>query len=62
MCYLTDSEVKKIQEFFEAMFQAKDIITINIYCDNGIVCEIVGNDKPFIQTFGSCIKHDINIE
>ena len=48
VCYLTDSEMTKIIDFFKDMFEVDQIVSISLYLDenNNKVCEIDGFDKP----------------
>lgn len=60
ICYLTDSEVDRISEFFKTMFEVDKITEIKVYIDekSDIVCDIIGFQESTSNVVGSIIKHD----
>ena len=55
VCYLTDTEKDKIDDFFTNMFDVKMVKKISIYPD---ICEIEGFEEETYRVIGSFAKHD----
>ena len=61
-CQLTDSEIKKITDFFSEMFQVDRILDIHLYLDeySRPTCVIEGFDDPISAVLGSGVTHDLH--
>ena len=61
VCYLTDAEKSKINDFFHQMFEVDKMTNISVYIDNNgrVICEIEGIEKESLRAIGSRVRHDI---